>query len=159
MPAGHTKFAPDLYFGLFKKKLSRSSAHCIKDICQIATSANSSIEVVVAGTERSKVYIPTYDWAKYFQDKKGKKVNGITTYFHFKTSEAEKGVMYCRDTLEAEEIPAIIFPPKIAGRKMTGFPERIIPEGLSDQLKQYLYNKIRPYVRENKQDILCPKPL
>ena len=30
--AGHTKFSPDAHFGTFKKKISKSEIHSIKDL-------------------------------------------------------------------------------------------------------------------------------
>lgn len=41
---------------------------------------------------------------------------------------------------------------------ISDFPDPIIPAGLSIQRKKYLYEKIRPYCRDEHKDLLCPKP-
>jgi len=37
-------------------------------------------------------------------------------------------------------------------------PQQIIPPGLSEERKVYLYQKIREFCPDNVNDIVCPKP-
>lgn len=37
-------------------------------------------------------------------------------------------------------------------------PDQILPKGLDFKRQQYLYNKIREFVAEDKQDLVCPLP-
>lgn len=37
-------------------------------------------------------------------------------------------------------------------------PDQILPKGLDFKRQQYLYNEIREFVAEDKQDLVCPLP-
>ncbi|RZF45376.1 hypothetical protein LSTR_LSTR002819 [Laodelphax striatellus] len=38
------------------------------------------------------------------------------------------------------------------------FPEEVIPEGMTQTRKEYLYKHIREYCKEQFKDVLCPQP-
>lgn len=40
-----------------------------------------------------------------------------------------------------------------------GFPEELLPPGLSKRRKMYLYTQIRKFVKHRLQDVLCPQPV
>lgn len=158
LPVGHTKFSPDLYFGLFKRRLGISSAHCLKDIAQIAiesTSVANSITPIIVGTENGTTFIPTYDWSTHFAG--AKTVPKIFTHHHFVTSSKKPNFMKYRlheSSCAEEEVR--IFPKDMTVPK--SLPEVIVPEGLSIQRQQYLFKNIRKHTRKGCKNVLCPKP-
>ena len=80
MPVGHTKFAPDIYFDLFKKLFRLSRVHCLKHVAEVAVRATSrmnSITPIIVGSEGGTGHLPTYDWVQYFTSKK---LNEITPF-------------------------------------------------------------------------------
>lgn len=154
---GHTKFAPDLYFGLFKRRLSVSKAHCLKDVARIAveaTAVSNAITPVIVGTEDGVTFVPCYNWSAFF--KSGKTVPNITRHHHFATSEEEPGIVKYREFETSVEEKTLIFPP--SSFKKDVLPEIIEPVGLSKDRKNYLYKQIRPYIRPKYKDLMCPKP-
>ncbi len=154
---GHTKFAPDLYFGLFKRRLSISRADCVKDVARIAleaTSISQSITPVLVGTEQGETFIPTYDWSSFFHS--GKTVPQITKQHHFRMTSLEPGVVGYREFENSQEKSTTIFAPS-AFRKNT-LPTIIDPIGLSPERRKYLFNQIRPYIKCKYQNLVCPNP-
>ena len=80
---GHTKFAPDWCFGLFKQLFRRSKVDCIDDI---ACCVNQSADVNVAqlfGTQEGEVLVHAYQWASFIESHFTKLV-GIKKYQHFR---------------------------------------------------------------------------
>ena len=68
MLVGHTKFAPDWCFGLFKQRYRRTFVSSLNDIANVV---NSSADVNVAqlvGTQEGEPIVPTYNWASFLGD-------------------------------------------------------------------------------------------
>lgn len=82
---GHTKFAPDWCFGLFKQQFRRTEVSCLDDIAK-AVCASTQVGVNVpqlVGDERGQVFVNSYDWQS-FLDPYFKPLKGIKTYRHFR---------------------------------------------------------------------------
>ncbi|XP_060807122.1 uncharacterized protein LOC106142669 [Amyelois transitella] len=160
LPVGHTKFAPDQYFGLFKKKFRRSVVNTVKDVCEIAVTAckrsNSIMTVLVGNESGDAVNVKTYDWVKYFTDAKGVKLQKLKSFSHFKTESTSIGLLQCTKNCSGEgHSTHVVFTENKFGDSM---PTEIEPQGLSSERQKYLFEKIRPFVLAHSQDILCPQP-
>ena len=80
---GHTKFAPDWCFGLFKQVFRRTKVDCIEDI---AKAVNVSAEVntfQLVGTQEGDAIVAAYSWDKFFSAYFSKLV-GIKKFQHFR---------------------------------------------------------------------------
>ena len=63
---GHTKFSPDWCFGLLKQAYRRTRIGCLDDIVRVVESSSAVNHAQLVGTQDSKVLVPTYDWATFF---------------------------------------------------------------------------------------------
>jgi hypothetical protein len=153
---GHTKFDVDTRLGIFKWKWIHSSAHTLKDVCEIAgKTANTSI--VLVGDEQGNAAIPQYDWATFFDKPGASTIKNIRKYHHFRTAVENPGIITHRTTCDAPDESSILLADTFNWGK-DAFPSITPPPGLSVARQTYLNEKIRPYVRKSAQNILCPKP-
>lgn len=123
---------------------------CVENSTPI-TKVNQAIAV---GNEQGEVKINVYDWLNFFKVNGAKKVQHITSYNHFEFCETKKGKVTCKLDIDRNEFVHRIF---IDESGPTGFPNVIIPEGMSHQRKEYLYRNIRNFCKEEWKDILCPE--
>ena len=63
---GHTKFAPDWCFGLFKRAFRRTRVGCLDDIVLIGEQSADANHAQLVRAQDGTVIVPTYDWAGYF---------------------------------------------------------------------------------------------
>ena len=80
---------------------------------------------------------------------------GIKSKQHFCLSSDDLGRVKASFTLEKDKERRFILDPAIASE---GGPSQIVPPGMSQQRKAYLFNSIRQFVDSSKKDILCPQP-
>lgn len=79
---GHTKFAPDLCFGLFKWLYRRSRVGCLQDIAQVVNESAHCNSAQLNVREDGTVIVPTFNWTDFFTPHL-KKIIGIKQYHHF----------------------------------------------------------------------------
>ena len=80
---GHTKFSPDWCFGLFKQAYRRTKIGCLNDIVKVVESSAAVNHAQLVGTQDGEVLVPTYDWAKFFDNPfKQKAFQGIKATHH-----------------------------------------------------------------------------
>ena len=84
--AGHTKFSPDLGFGLFKKKYSKTAVSTLDDIADCVHRSSSQTKhnlPQLVGDEAGNQVVPVYQWqdflAPFFRT-----FLGIKKYHHFR---------------------------------------------------------------------------
>lgn len=155
---GHTKFAPDWCFGLLKQRYRRTPVSCLADLEAVvrdSTVVGANVPQLV-GTEDGRQIVPTMDWQKflgpYFRP-----MPAIKSYQHFRFDAESPGVVYYKQNSDSTESSFQLLkhvdrlPPM---ERPT--PIRMPP--LDNTRVTYLYNKIRPFVRENVRDIVCPLP-
>ena len=155
MVAGHTKFLCDAHFGQAKKKLRKTFTSSLFDVinCIEESSKNNVAELV--GLESGKVLVPVYDWHKLCE-KFFKELPGISQFHHFRMTKDDIGVVYCRKTWEDKEIPINIL--KGSKPKKNDFPKKIVPKGLTEERKKYLFEKIRKFCTDEWKDTVAPNP-
>lgn len=156
MLVGHTKFAPDWCFGLFKQRYRRtfsSSLGCVAGV--VDTSADVNVAQLV-GDQEGEPIVPVYDWAS-FLGSHFKSVPQLKRYHHFVFSAAKPGETEMR---EFSESASVSFTMMIDNWHPLPhqLPHRIIPAGLSSARQWYLYRQIREYCKEEMKDLVCPKP-
>ena len=89
---GHTKFAPDWCFGLFKRLFRRSKVGNINDIAQVVnSSAQCNVAQLVCNEDGSTI-VPTYNWIDFFAPHV-RKLLGIKHFHHFMFDAADPGAV------------------------------------------------------------------
>ena len=92
---GHTKFAPDWCFGLFKHLYRKTKVGSLQSIAQIVNDSARCNFAHLVNTEDGTIIVPTYDWTN-FLTLKFKKFRGIKKFHQFRFVSGEPGVMYVR---------------------------------------------------------------
>ena len=154
---GHTKFAPDWCFGLFKQLYRRTKIGCIDDIAQVV---NNSAEVNVAqlvGTQEGETLVPAYQWDTFFATH-FHKLTGIKKYHHFRFEYDSPGVVFVKEFSDSHEISFDLRIDDSWSPAPEEMPQEIIRPGLSQERQQYLFDKIRDFCPEEQKDRVCPKP-
>ena len=155
---GHTKFAPDRCFGLLKKAYRASYVSSLYELGSvIETSSTIGVnKVQLVGTHDGKVIVKTYDWSS-FLSQYFRKIPGITKYHHFRFSRKELGTVYCKEFLTSTEVKFTLLK-KLDVLPSSDLPSEIIPEGLDDDRKKYLYNEIRQFCKPGSEDLVALMP-
>lgn len=63
---GHTKFAPDWCFGLFKRLFRRTEVGSLQAIAQVANNSAKCNVAQLVVTEDGTIVVPTYNWTDLF---------------------------------------------------------------------------------------------
>ena len=104
MLVGHTKFAPDRFFGLFKRLFRRSLVDTMTDVVRVvkesSPSGKNKAQLTVTSSGSREVH--WIDWSQFFQHF-FKPIPGITTYHHFKVSKAEPGIVTVKEYANSPE--------------------------------------------------------
>lgn len=160
LPVGHTKFSPDLYFGLFKKRFRSSDSNNLEDILSVAASAcqvSDTIMAVSVGTESGEVKISSYDWSGFFKQFFPAPVKQLLSYNHFVTDKENLGEIKFKLGSQNPQYERVkIFKHEYIEELKKGFPTVVNPQGISIERQKYLYEKIRPFVQDDSKDVLCP---
>ena len=153
MIVGHTKFSPDWCFGLLKQRLRRCEYNCLNDIAREVENSADVNSAQLIRTQSGEQLVPTYNWANYFHPY-FRPFQNIKQYHHFKfTPTAFTVKKYSNHESLDFHILRTNWTPSF-----TELPQIIIPAGLSEERKIYLYNNIRPFCREELRDSVFPKP-
>ncbi|GFR70174.1 hypothetical protein ElyMa_003778100 [Elysia marginata] len=153
MLPGHTKFSPDWCFGLLKKKFRRTEVSCLDEMVKVVEDSthNGINRAQLVGTEDGRLFVPTYDWQKFFAAH-GKPFKGIKSFQHFKFSSSEPGICYARQTTSDLDRSLVL---EASARELSS-PPFVPPPGLSRERQKYLFNNIRQFVKPEFQDVVCP---
>ena len=159
---GHTKFAPDWCFGLFKQSYRRTRVGCLGSIAEVVNKSAECNFAQLCSTEDAGVIVPTYDWTTFFAPHL-KKISGIKKYYHFRFESSEPGVVYVKERINSpneEKISLLKESPSKEkwSPEVNVLPEIIEPKGLSVERQWYLYEHIREFCPDEDKDVTCPKP-
>lgn len=162
MLVGHTKFAPDWAFGLLKQKFRRTLVGCLDDMAKVVSDSATINHPQLVGRENGEIIVPQYDWAKFF-DPYFRRLGfeGIKSLHHLCfSSHTEPGKVNVRNASDSK-----VQTLKVLRKSQLNWqpspddmPDQIIPPGLSQERKKYLFEKIREFVPEESRDIVCPNP-
>ena len=158
MISGHTKFSPDWCFGLLKQRFRRTPVSTLADIEEVVnlSTVTGVNKPQLIGSEDGTVFVPTYDWQSFLEPY-FKPLAGIKSLHHFHFSQASPGVVFYSVTPTSEEKSMMLL--KNCDRfPSSDGPQELKPPGLPLSRQWYLFQKIREFVRDDAQDITCPKP-
>ena len=155
LPVGHTKFYPDLGFGLFKRHLKTSTVSTMQEVVECINSStplSHALHAQLVANEDGDIVVSSYDW----QEKLGnfRAIPQLKKYHHFVFSDTHPGVVHCYadSSDKAGETFVVCSPNSLSGE----LPSQLCPRGLSSARKEYLFKKIRPFCPDHAKDILCP---
>ena len=146
MIPGHTKFSPDRFFGLIKRKYRKTRLSSLSEIAKVveeSTRGGQNRAYIIGNDDPSKPF-DYYDWAEFFA-KLFTPVPLLTSYYHFRCAREQPGVVFVREFADSEEKKVVVIKPGIAIDK-TARPSTMTPPGLSQERMQYLIEHIRPSV-------------
>ena len=156
---GHTKFSPDWCFGLLKQAYRRTRIGCLDDIVRVVESSAAVNHAQLVGTQDGKVLVPTYDWATFFdQPFRQRALKGIKSLHHMTFTSSKPGYVIVKESVDAPEREILLVQDDKWAPKPDDLPRIIPPPGLSQERKQYLFEKIREFCPPECQDLVCPDP-
>lgn len=161
---GHTKFSPDGYFGLIRKRYRHSNVYTYDDLVETINQSSPSGHnrcQRYASQRSGKPQIAYRDWStwlkEYFKD-----IPGIARYRHFRIDHRERGTVVLKETADGERTELNLLAgrfPYSRKRPPTRPPKRIQAPGLPEERQQYLYKHIREHIPDpNDKDLTCPRP-
>jgi len=161
---GHTKFSPDGYFGLIRRRYRRSRVYTYDQLVSViegSSSADPNLCQRYDDHDRPELNITYRDWSgwlkKYF-----KKLPKITQYHHFKIDNRTPGLIQVKNRVNSPETDHQLLLRRFRAdwqELLRTTPEVIRPPGLTAEREWYLYDQIRcPIPDENDRDLTCPKP-
>jgi hypothetical protein len=162
MIVGHTKFAPDGYFGLISSQYRRSKVYTYNQMadiidCSTNNKHNISQRYYEKNGEPAFVYRDWSNWLlKYF-----KKLPNLTKYHHFTIDKNEPGIVIVKQTIDGLETKHNLLkkPFPYGPNKIPRCPRKLKSSGISLERAWYLYNNIREHIpNEEDKDSTCPKP-
>ena len=158
MIPGHTKFSPDRFFGLIKRKYRHTDVSSLAEISKLVEESTKGGQnrALIIGSEPLSQRFHYYDWSEYLC-KYYKAIPQITSYHHFCFSQEYPGKVALREFADTKETKVIILRKDVT-IDPTALPSILPPSGLSEERKQYLYNEIRVFCAEKYRDITCPEP-
>jgi len=150
---GHTKFSPDYGAGVFKKIFRRTPCATPDDIANCARQSHILHPVITGSVDGKDQLVPMYNWQGKLAD--FKRIPQIKKYHVFEFDSDNPGVVACREHCDAQPVTFTL----IHGSYSDSSLPAVLPSlGLSHQRQSYLFQKIRQFVPEGKQDELCPPP-
>ena len=165
MIVGHTKFAPDGYFGLIRKRYRRSSIYTYEDLIQtVLDSSENGHNICQSGRNNgitnNSEQLNYRDWSSWLL-KFFKKLPDITSYRHFKITKSKPGMILLKKTIDGDETEIQLIKRDVPFGKNKNFrlPAKIKPKSLSLERQWYLYEQIRVHIpNAQDKDATCPKP-
>lgn len=157
MIKGHTQFIVDSCIGNIKKELRGSDIFCLEHLKEVIDrSAVTNNAIIVTGNN-------VFNWktglSPYFQD-----YDGISKFQHFAVDSDDPGVIWAKngfDDSEWTKRKLLKSKKSINQKKFRKLPRYLSPVGFKGgnfKKEQSLYENLRPYVKKEWQDILCPNP-
>ena len=159
MLAGHTKFAPDRFFGLFKRRYRHSNVCTLDDVCRAVLSSTVTGQNKVQLTvQHGKRLVHWYDWAQFFSTF-FRHLPNITSYHHFRADSTKPGYIFAREHCDSSETEFCMLKQHQSFDSMNDLPSEIRPTGLDPARQWYLYENIRPFCGSVlASDMTCPVP-
>ena len=150
---GHTMFSPDYSGGVFKKIFRRTSCATPQEVADCARQSSILHSVVTGSIDGTERLVDMFDWQSKFTS--FRTVPNMKKYHVFEFCHDKPGVVICREHSDSE--PVTFNLTSLEQCDLTS-PVKLSSQGLSLQRQSYLYNRIRPFVPQDRQDLLCPKP-
>ena len=156
MITGYTNFPPDACFELMKRKFRRTEVSSFDHLVHVVEEYAACNFCQLVGTQDGTTIVPSRDWAEFLSSH-FHCLDGIKQYHYIRFEHDHPVVIFIKKTATSEEemrcLLRGVWLPSPEDK-----PTCIIPAGLSLERRQYLYDKIREYCREDSLDIVCPLP-
>jgi hypothetical protein len=163
MLVGHTKFAPDGYFGLIKYRYRRSRVYTYEQLADIIEKSSEKGHNLCQ-RYRDETGAPDFeyrDWSNWLSQY-FKKLPNITRYHHFILDCKESGVVTVKKAIDAPEEKFMLLKAKFPyspNKRPIRLPRKMEPPGLSAERSWYLYDGIREHIPAiQDKDATCPRP-
>jgi hypothetical protein len=161
MLVGHTKFSPDGFFGLIKKRYRRSRVYTYEHLVEVINSStDKGFNVCQPYTDhQGRELIPFRKWSSWLS-RVFNNLPGITNYQHFRVDAHTPGTVTVKRSIDAsEETFCLLKDKSFRFGTEPKHPPSIKPPRLSAQRQWYLYEAIRPHIPDEKdKDETAPKP-
>ena len=137
MIPGHTRFSPDQYFGLIKRKFRKTPVSSIVQLRDVVLNSSESglNQVQLAYNPADGSQVVCYDWkeflSKYFQ-----RIPNILRYHHFATSSEDPGTMSLKETPSSRAITFNMLKSNVEVSP-DSMPNVIVPTGMSPDRQMY----------------------
>ena len=158
MIPGHTRFSPDQYFGLIKRKYRKTRVSSVAQLSKVVTDSTQTGRncVQLAYDPSSGYRVSCYDW-KCWLSLFFKAIPLITKYHHFHVSSKNPGTVELKEFSNSSRVMVDILK---AGAEVNQLemPQRIPPPGISLERQNYLFEQIRVFCEPEYADITCPEP-
>ena len=122
-----------------------------------ASSTTGVNKAQLVATHDGRIIVPAYDWST-FLGQYFKKITNITNFHHFRFTENEPGVVYCKQSVSSPEQRFVLLKNRAVIPPVAVLPKEIKPEGLSQERKNYLYREIRQFCRQGTENLVAPAP-
>ncbi|KAJ8315738.1 hypothetical protein KUTeg_007888 [Tegillarca granosa] len=151
---GHTRCLVDAGFAHGKRLFRRSECETIfqlRDIFEKSAVNNKAVLYEENGNQ-------TWEWRnwKAFLSARFKALKGIQKFHHFRIEATSPGKVFVKENHDSIETSVSIL--KVGAVIDGSKPDPIPAAGLSQERAKYLYRVVRPFVRPQYQDSLCPRP-
>ncbi len=162
MLVGHTKFSPDAYFGLLKKRYRRSKVYTYNQIVDVINTStvrgcNTCHSYKNADGDVSFKY---RSWSKWLENY-FRKLPNISRYQHFSMNADTPGEVTLKKHADAPEKAIQLLKRNVTCGDLIEAepPEEVTPEELSLKRQWYLYDNIRMHIPDpSDKDMTAPLP-
>lgn len=162
MLVGHTKFSPDAYFGLIKKRYRRSKVYTYDHLVDVINSSTTG-EFNTCQTYRDnqgQAVIQFKKWSSWL-GQIFKKLPEITKYQHFRTELNRPGEIVIKESVDVREKTFSLLKnkPDRIEEKLRGGPSLHPPKVFPAKRQWYLYDMIRPHIpSKTDREVTAPIP-
>ena len=157
MIVGHTKFAPDRFFGMVKKNYKRTFVSTLDDIQNVVKKSMLSGQNIPQGTKTTegRRLVTWYDWKSMFSVN-FKSIPNITCYHHFRFDHKFPGKVFVQELVNSPELEITILSTIIDPRIL---PEELVPKGMDINRRWYLFEEVAKFCSSPETaNITCPRP-
>ena len=119
-------------------------------------------ETVELSAKCNSVQVFQWEWREWdkFLSLSFKPLPGIRQYHHFRVTKDAPGILFTRQRCDSPESEHHLFKRgvNLHDFDLSHLPPVLPPAGLSQDRALYLYKEIRPFVKAQFRDELCPSP-
>jgi hypothetical protein len=160
MIPGHTKFKCDGSFGLIKRLYRKTTVDCVDHVVDVVKRSS------ISGLNK----VRRYNGFQYFDIISGlktyfKKLPGLQKFQHFIFTSANPGIVKAQEIANGtfQEFKLLKINKSIDNKVLEKIRalsfSTLVPPPMKYERQDYLYQNIRPFVKDEYKDITCPKPI
>ena len=144
---------------MFKQAYRRTRIGCLDDIVREVESSEAVNHAQLVDSQDGKVIVPTYDWARFFDEPfRQRALKGIKSMHHLTFTHSKPGYVIVKDSVDSPEREIQMARDEKWTPSPTDLPTIIPPPGLSHERRQYLIDKIREILSGGVPRSCLPQP-